>query len=158
MVQRVGQHRLLNVLISQAVGGCQSPCRTAEGVRLTDPLPVSHLIKTPAQFLKGLPSAVAADTTHPEGHASSAHSHSPQGNPSHQLTITDGTNNSTSTVSFWSFMTLEDSWLLQKSLEHGKPFTKRTRLNPSGWCGSPCEVLHSSSEWVGTNCTPESLI
>lgn len=40
---------------------------------------VDYLTETPALFFDGLPSAVAADTTHPEGDAPSAHSHSPQG-------------------------------------------------------------------------------
>lgn len=42
-VQRVGQQRLLHALISQAVGGCQSPHRTAQGPSRTEPSPVNHL-------------------------------------------------------------------------------------------------------------------
>lgn len=71
---------------------------------------MNYLSDTPAPFLDGLPSPLAADTTHPEGHASSAHRHSPQGqgNPGHPMTITHSTDNSTKTLR------LEDSQLLQR--------------------------------------------
>lgn len=38
-----------------------------------------YLAEHPALFSDGLPSVMAADTTHPKGDAPSAHSHSPQG-------------------------------------------------------------------------------
>lgn len=106
MMYGVRQHRLPKVLISQAVGWGQRPCCTAQGAGLT----IHHLSDTPAPFLDGLPSPLAADTTHPEGHASSAHRHSPQGqgNPGHPTTITRSTDNSTKTLR------LEDSQLLQR--------------------------------------------
>lgn len=75
MVKRVGQHRLLNILISQAVGGRQGPRCTAQRTCLMYPLPGNHLTDSPVLFFDGLPSAMAADTTHPEGDAPSAHSH-----------------------------------------------------------------------------------
>lgn len=39
----------------------------------------TYLTENPAVVLEGLPSAMAVGTTHPEGDASSANSHSPQG-------------------------------------------------------------------------------
>ena len=43
IVEGVGQHGWLNVLISQAVGGCQCPRCTAQGACLTNPQPVNCL-------------------------------------------------------------------------------------------------------------------